>query len=63
MIPINFDIHEAIEVLKPLAFFVLGMTVYAIFIFKFYRFLARKDIIPLNLNQYNRAEHPLLIKT
>jgi len=35
---------------------------YSIFVFQFYRFLARKNIIKINLNQYNRSEHPLFKK-
>ena len=31
-----------------------------IFIWKFYRFAAKKNIIELNLNQYNRSEHPVI---
>ena len=35
------------------------ITIYAIFIWKFYRFLARRDIIKLNLSKYNPTEHPV----
>lgn len=35
---------------------------YSLFIFKFYRILANKNIIPLNLSQYNHSEHPVLKK-
>ena len=31
------------------------MAIYSIFIFKFYRFLARKDIITLNLDKYSKG--------
>ncbi len=65
MFPTNLtsvNITEAYDILKPLFLFVIGMTIYAIFIFKFYRFIARKDIFELNLKQYNRARHPLLEK-
>lgn len=41
-----------------LAFYTIVITVYAIFVWKFYKFLARRNIIQLNLNQYNRTEHP-----
>lgn len=37
---------------KPLIIFVLAMAVYAIFIFKFYRFLARRDILKLKMHKY-----------
>lgn len=35
---------------------------YAWFIWKFYRFVAHKNIISLNLNQYNTSQHPILSK-
>lgn len=36
--------------------------VYAVIIWKFYRFIARKNIIELNLNKYNRSQHPFFTK-
>lgn len=41
---------------------VILVVVYAVFIWKFYQFIARKNIFELNLNQYNRVEHPGLAK-
>lgn len=41
---------------------VLLIVIYSIFIWKFYRFIATKNLIGLNLSQYNRAEHPLFTK-
>lgn len=41
-----------------LAFYTIIITIYAIFIWKFYKFLARRNILELNLSQYNRTEHP-----
>ena len=35
------------------------MVIYTVFVFKFYKFIARKDIFELNLNQYNSAEQGL----
>jgi len=55
-----FDFYGASEILHPLILLLTGITVYGIFVFKFYTFIARKDIFNLNLTQYNRAEHPLL---
>ena len=51
----EFNLSEAIDTLKPLAGFVLGIVIYAIFIFKFYRFLARRDIIKLDLTRHARS--------
>ncbi len=41
---------------------VLVILVYAIFIWKFYRFISKKNIISLNLKQYNRSEHAFFSK-
>ncbi|MBW2963526.1 hypothetical protein KY306_02000 [Candidatus Woesearchaeota archaeon] len=47
----NLNWNEIYGVLKPLILFVIGMVLYAVFIFKFYRFLGRKDIFKLNLKE------------
>ncbi|NCN51979.1 hypothetical protein GW931_03130 [archaeon] len=41
----------------------LVIVVYGILIWKFYRFIAKKNLISLNLKKYNRSEHPLMAKT
>lgn len=41
---------------------VLLVSLYGLFIWKFYRFIAKKDIISLNLNQYNRSSNPAIAK-
>jgi hypothetical protein len=38
------------------------VVVYAIFVWKFYRFISKKNILGLNLNKYNKSHHPLLTK-
>ena len=38
------------------------ILIYSIFIWKFYRFLASREIIQLNLSQYNYSNHPVLEK-
>ena len=38
------------------------IVIYSIFTWKFYRYLSKKDLISLNLQQYNRTEHPGLNK-
>lgn len=43
--------------------FSLVIVIYGILIWNFYRFIARKNIISLNLKKYNRSEHPVLAKT
>jgi hypothetical protein len=41
---------------------ILLVVVYSVFIWKFYRFIATKNIISLNLNQYNRVKHAFFTK-
>ena len=60
---ITIDLMGAYTALRPLALFVVGITVYGVFVFHFYRFLARKDILDLNLSKHNEARHPFLRKT
>ena len=47
-----------------ITFFILIIliVIYSVIIWKFYRFIARKNILELNLNQYNRSAHPVLQK-
>ena len=41
---------------------VLLIVAYSIFVWKFYRSISTKNIIELDLNQYNRLKHPFLTK-
>ena len=50
------------KVLFSLIVYTILILMYSVFIWKFYRFLASRDIIQLNLNQYNYSNHPVLEK-
>lgn len=52
----NPNVLEFVLSLKPLLFFIAGIVIYSIFVFKFYRFVGRRDIFNLNLGQYNTKE-------
>ena len=41
---------------------VLLIVLYSVFIWKFYRFIATKNILGLNLNKYNKTIHPFFTK-
>ncbi|MBT7102391.1 hypothetical protein HN935_02670 [archaeon] len=45
-----------------LLFFTAVIVVYAVFVFYFYRFLAKKNLIELNLSKYNQYENPATVK-
>lgn len=44
----SLSLAEAQTVLEPLLVFIITMTIYAIFVFKFYKFLARRDVFRLS---------------
>lgn len=41
---------------------VLLMVIYSVLVWKFYRFIGRRDIIGLNLKKYNTSQHPVFTK-
>jgi hypothetical protein len=45
-----------------LIFFTALIIIYGVFVYYFYKFLAKKNIIDLNLNKYNKSEHALAMK-
>ena len=45
-----------------LIFFTAVIALYSVFVYYFYQFLARKNILQLNLSQYNRHENPSVVK-
>ena len=51
---------DATATLRPLIIFVLGMAIYAVFIFNFYRFLGRKNIFDLDLDKYQQSRFQFL---
>ena len=48
---------EAYKFLEPVALYILGMSVYAIFVFAFSRFLATKDIFKFDISRYEESKH------
>src|SRR3989344_1221995 len=55
-------IPQEYQVLFNLSAYTLLIVLYSIFIWKFYKFLASKEIIHLNLKQYNYSNNPFLEK-
>lgn len=54
---LNFSVEAAKVFSQPLAIYTLGIVLYSTFIFHFYKFIARREIFPLHLTQYNRSNH------
>lgn len=61
-INIENNIPDKYKLFINLGFYIIFITLYTLFIWKFYRFLAKRDIIELDLNRYNNATHPTLSK-
>ena len=57
--PNGLDIRDALDLLRPVLVYILGMTVYAVFVFRFYRFVASRDMFQLNLAQHEKSRHSL----
>ena len=55
--PNGLNINEAIDLLEPVAIFVLGMAVYAFAVFKFYRFVASRDMFEMDLSKYEESRY------
>jgi hypothetical protein len=52
----GFSYGEAILLLKPLLLFIVGMGIYAWFIFKFYRFVAKREIFRYGILGSGKSE-------
>lgn len=50
----TLSLQEALAALQPLILFIAGMALYSVFVFKFYKFLARREIFPLSAQRRHR---------
>ena len=50
------------NIFLTLSFFTAVIVIYSVFVFYFYHFLAKKNIIEFNLNQYNQYSNQFLVK-
>ncbi len=60
LFPNGLVLEDALQLLWPVLAVVLGMTVYAVFVFHFYRFVAARDMFRLNLSGRGEAGGSLL---
>jgi len=56
------SVPEEYRILVSLFLYTFFIAVYSVFIWKFYKFLASRDIIELNLSQYNSSKYAGLEK-
>ena len=55
------DLNEAMRLLMPVGLYVLGMAVYAVFVFKFYRFIAARDMFGFDLSKNDGSKNPVFM--
>jgi hypothetical protein len=53
----GFSISEALSLMKPLSAFLIGVSIYSVFIFKFYRFVAKRDIFKFEIEKFDDSNH------
>ncbi len=53
--PSGLNVYDAIDILRPVVVYILGMTVYAVFVFNFYRFVATRDMFQIDLSKYEES--------
>ncbi len=53
--PEGLDLDDALNLLKAGSVYVFGMTIYALFVFGFYRFLSARDMFALDLSRYEES--------
>lgn len=56
------SLPQSYQIIFNIFIYVTLIVLYAVFVFEFYRFLARKNILKLNLSKYNTSHHPFLKK-
>ena len=58
--PNGLSVGEAVDVLQPVALYVVGMAFYAVFIFNFYRFVARRDMFTFDTSRFEDSRYRAL---
>ena len=53
----GLNINDAWDLLWPVSIYVIGMSAYAVFVFKFYRFVAARDMFRFDLSRYEGSGH------
>ncbi len=60
LFPNGLSIEDAIDLLRPVTLYVIGVAVYAAFVFNFYRFVALRDMFAFDIYRFEESNHPAL---
>ncbi|MDE2861097.1 MAG: hypothetical protein OYI31_06340 [Chloroflexota bacterium] len=55
----RLNLQDALDLLVPLSFYVLAIAGYGVLVFKYYRFVAARDMFALDLSRYEGSRHGL----
>ncbi len=53
--PNGLNVEDAIDLLQPVALYVIGVAVYAVFVFNFYRFIALRDMFSFDVYRFEES--------
>ena len=56
----GLNLNDAMDLLSDVAVYVVGMALYAVFVFNFYRFLAAKNMFQIDLSRYEQSRFRLV---
>ncbi|MBR9678480.1 MAG: hypothetical protein GOU97_04290 [Nanoarchaeota archaeon] len=59
---LSFFTSNTYDLLFPLVVYTFGLAFYALFVWKFYNFLSKRDVFKLDLSKYEFSNHPNLRK-
>ncbi len=60
LFPNGLSVDDAIELLQPVTLYVIGVAIYAVFVFNFYRFVASRDMFAFDVYGFEESRHPAL---
>ncbi len=55
--PNGLSVEDVRELLEPVAFYVIGIALYAVFIFNFYRFVSARDMFAFDVYRYDGSRY------
>ena len=56
----GLNLKDAMDLLSDVGVYVVGMSLYAVFVFNFYRFLAAKNMFQIDLSRYEQSRFRLV---
>ena len=60
LFPNGLSIEDAFDLLEPVAIYVIGVAVYAVFVFNFYRFVALRDMFSFDVYRFEESRYRAL---